>query len=357
MKILVVALAGIGDALIATPLLHELRANFPEAVLEALVFWPGSKDLLEGNPHLDAVHQRNLVKEGYGGALRYLCGLRRQRYDIVVNAHPQGPIHYRVAARLIGAPVRISHWYESCGALDRLLVNRVLPQDYSIHSVENNLRLLPLLGKQPQLASHPYEIYLTAAEEQWAADLVAGAGLAGRRRLGVHVGSGGTKNLALKRWPLTHHLELLRRLTRTYPDLAILLFGGPQEEADHAEIRQALNHPLLLVPKTRNLRYAAALMRHCDAFLSVDTALMHVAAAMRVPNQIVIEAPTLNPTNLPWQTRYRVIPNPVVNGRNLDYYRYDGGPIRGTREELLRLMASIRVEDVLPAVEEALARA
>jgi len=28
-KILVIAMAGIGDALIATPLIHELRANFP----------------------------------------------------------------------------------------------------------------------------------------------------------------------------------------------------------------------------------------------------------------------------------------------------------------------------------------
>jgi len=86
----------------------------------------------------------------------------------------------------------------------------------------------------------------------------------------------------------------------------------------------------------------------------VDTALMHLAAAMKVPNQIVIEAPTLNPTNVPWQTIYRLIRNPVVNGRNLDYYRYDGEPIRGTDEELLRCMASIKVEDVYRAVVDTL---
>jgi ADP-heptose:LPS heptosyltransferase len=95
-------------------------------------------------------------------------------------------------------------------------------------------------------------------------------------------------------------------------------------------------------------------MAHCDAFISVDTGLMHLAAAMKVTNQIVIEAPTLNATNLPWQTNYRLIRNQVVHGRNLEYYRYDGGPIRGTDEELLRCMASIKVEEVYLAVVDAL---
>jgi ADP-heptose:LPS heptosyltransferase len=86
----------------------------------------------------------------------------------------------------------------------------------------------------------------------------------------------------------------------------------------------------------------------------VDTAIMHLAAAMKVPNQIVIEAPTLNATNLPWLTNYRVIRNPVLNGRNLDYYRYDGKPIQGTDAELTAMMASVTVEEVHRVVSEAL---
>jgi hypothetical protein len=81
---------------------------------------------------------------------------------------------------------------------------------------------------------------------------------------------------------------------------------------------------------------------------------MHLAAAVKVPNQIVIEAPTLNPTNVPWQNPYRLIRNPVVNGRNLDYYRYDGKPIKGTQEELIRCMESVPVDEVYQAVDSAL---
>src|SRR2546426_628962 len=83
-----------------------------------------------------------------------------------------------------------------------------------------------------------------------------------------------------------------------------------------------------LSTKTQNLRQAAALIEKCAAFLSVDTALMHLAAAMRVPQQIVIEAPTFNKTNEPFGQPYLLVKNPAVAGRNLDFYRYDGHGIR-----------------------------
>ena len=354
MKILVLALAGIGDCLIATPLIHELRLHYPDAELDAFVFWPGSRDLMEGNPHLSAVFQRNLVKEGAIPALRYLWQLRRHRYDLTINAHPQGRIHYRVAAGIIGAPLRLSHQYEN-HRLDPLLVNRSLPQDYELHSVENNNRLLELLGKKPLLPAHEFEVYLSPAETAWAADYVGQHGLAKRPLLGLHVGSGGTKNLTLKRWPLEHYIALLQRLAHSHPNVTVLLFGGPEEEKAHAEIMARVGSRAIQPAQTKNLRQAAALMKHCHAFLSVDTALMHLAAAMKVRNQVVIEAPTLNKTNLPWHTNYRLVRNPMVNGRNLDYYRYDGGPIQGTREHLLQCMASVTVEAVYATVSEALA--
>lgn len=354
MRILVIALAGIGDCLIATPLIHELRLHYPEAELEAFVFWPGSKDVLEGNPHLNAIHQKNLVQDGVFAALRYLLQLRRRRYDITINAHPQGRIHYRLAAGLIQGRLRLSHRYDKHGLLDRLLVNRTIEQSYELHSIENNNRLLELLGRRPLLPRHEMEITLRPEDTDWAETFLHQHRLARRLRLGVHVGSGGTKNLALKRWPLAHYIELLKRLTRARPDLAVLLFGGPEEEQAHAEILAAVGNASVRPVPSRTLRQAAALMKHCHGFLSVDTALMHLAAAMKVPNQIVIEAPTLNKTNLPWGTTYRVVRNPMVAGRNLEYYRYDGGPIKGSREHLLACMASIQVEDVFAAVQETL---
>ena len=144
------------------------------------------------------------------------------------------------------------------------------------------------------------EIFLTPDEEKWADDFLAQAQSGRQKILGIHVGSGGTKNLPLKRWPLKNYAGLVRQLNKERPDVRVLLFGGPEEAKDHQVVLAQANRDLTLEAKTKNLRETAALMKRCGAFLSVDTALMHIAAAVKVPNQIVIEAPTLNATNWPY---------------------------------------------------------
>ena len=350
MKILVISLAGIGDTLIATPFIRELRENFPAATIDALVRWPGAKDLLADNPNINRVFQKDLMQCGKFEVLRFFRLLRRERYQLSVNTHPQSRMLYRVAAWLAGANARISHEYECFNWLDRLLVTGTLPQDYSRHSIENNFDVLPLIGAKKKMASHEMEFFLEPGDELLADDFLAKHKLSGQKILGIHVGSGGTKNLRLKRWPLKNYAGLVRRLNQKRPDIHILLFGGPEEIKDHPVVLAQANPGLTMEAKTQNLRQTAALMKRCSAFLSVDTVLMHVAAAMKVPNQIVIEAPTLNPTNLPYDNPFTLVKNPVVAGRNLDYYRYDGGDIKGTREELLACMASIKIEDVFETV-------
>jgi ADP-heptose:LPS heptosyltransferase len=349
-KILVISLAGIGDTLFATPLIHELRTNFPEAEIDALVMWAGSKDLLENNPYVNRVFQKNLMKCGKFAALKFFWSLRRERYDLSINTHPQSRAHYRVAAMLVGAPVRLSHEYEGFGALDRWLTNMTHPQDYSRHAVENNLALLSLLNIKPQLPAHRHEIFLTEPEQDWAADFINRRNLTGRPLLGVHVGSGGTKNLALRRWPLQNYIELTQRLHQNRPELAILFFGGPEEKADHEKIRAQVIGENLFFPQTDNVRQAAALISKCTAFLSVDTALMHVAAAVKVRGQIVIETPTWNKPIEPFGNPFTLVKNPAMAGRNLEFYRYDGGDIKGTRKELLACMDSVKVADVFATV-------
>lgn len=355
MKILLIAMSGIGDTLIATPLIHELRANFPAAEIHVLVMWSGAKDLLQGNPHVNRIWQENMIRKGPLRALPFLLRLRRERFDVSMNAHTQGRLAYRGVAALIGAKLRVGHAYENTSWLDRAwLMHRLVAEDYSVHCVENNNRLLPLIGAKSMLSTHELELFLTAAEHQWADEFIAKNSLTARQRLGVHVGSGGTKNLALKRWPIEGYIELLKRLSISHPQLAMLLFGGPEEQEAHARLRAEVQNPNIFTPETRDMRQAAALMKYCDAFLSVDTALMFVAAAMKVPNQIVIEAPTLNATNVPYGNPFTVVRNPAVNGRNLEYYRYNGKPIQGSDAELVALMKSVKVDDVFDAVKKAL---
>jgi heptosyltransferase-2 len=353
-KILVIALAGIGDALIATPLLGELRHHFPAATIDAFVFWAGSRDLLAGNPHLRRVHQCNSFEVGSMAFLKFVLGLRRERYDLTINTHPQSRAEYRVVARLVGAPTRLSHVYDNSTCLDKVLVTHTLPQDYNLHSADNNLQLLKLLGREPRQMSRAYELFLKPEEIATAQAIADEHHLSHRRVVGIHVGSGKTKNLRMKRWPLENYIQLIPRLLAARSDVTVVLFGGPEEKEENARILAEVAHPNLIAPKTRSIREAAALLKHCEVFLSVDNAMMHFAAVMRVPKQILIESMAFGPTLEPYGQLYRLVPNPAVHGRNLDYYRYDGKPIKGTEEELRRIMQAVTVESVLAVVTDVL---
>jgi ADP-heptose:LPS heptosyltransferase len=354
MKILVISLAGIGDTLLATPLLRVLRERFPEAIIDVAVMWSGARDILQGNPHINTVHFQNLMKETLPSNLRFIAKLRKEKYNISINTFPQSKREYRIIARLIGAPLRLSHRHECSNWLDSLLVNRQAAQDYDIHCIENNLNLLLLLDQS--LPSKPVdcELFFTDAEERWAADWVRRPEFKGKRLLAVHVGSGKTKNLILKRWPIENYIQLLRKLLGAHSDIQVVLFGGPEEQEDNAQILAAIQEPRLVAAGSRSLKEAAALLRRCHVFLSVDNAFMHLAAAMKVPQQVVIESPTFNKTIEPWLRPFRLVPNPLVAGRNLDYYLYDGKDIKGTREHLLQCMRSVTPEAVLKVMNEVL---
>ena len=251
-------------------------------------------------------------------------------------------------ARLIGARERLSHEYENHSWVDRWLVTRSTPQDYSVHVMDNNARLLGLLGLTPQLGSPGYEVFLSDAERQWAADWLKEHGLEGRAWLGIHAGSGGTKNLALRRWPVDRYVSFLRQWRLRHPGVPVVLFGAREEQPLHAAFRGAGAE--FIEAATPGLREAMALVGHAGGFLSVDTVFMHVAAAMRVPRQWVIETPTLNPPVHPRRDDWTLIPNPSIQGRHLDYYRYDGRPIAGSAVDLVRMMAAVSAESVMEAL-------
>lgn len=355
MKILIVSLAGIGDTLSATPLIEELRSQFPSAQIDCLVMWKGSADILKFNPHINRIYHFNMIKSGRKKSLLFCLKLRREKYDLSINTHPQSKRIYRIVSRIIGARIRASHTYECSGFIDRMLSNRSLPQDYHSHLIKNNLNLLSCAGISPQLRDPYYRLYLSKADRVAANTLFSALNPHGKAIVGIHVGSGGTKNLPLRRWPLENYLALIKKLLKN-KRIHILLFGGPEEEKENEYLKSKIQNPNLRIVKTENMGETAGVISKCHVFLSVDTALMHVASAMKVPHQVVIETPTFNKTVHP-PRNFTMVKNPALNGNHLDYYRYDGQPIRGTDRELEAIMKKVRVEDAYKVIHSILSLA
>ncbi len=134
MKILVISLAGIGDTLFATPLIHELRANFPGATIDALVRWPR----LEGFARRQSASQRDPPKKLHFRIQDRLAPIPVEVPRANAMTCPSTRIRkarrlYRLVAKFINAPARLGHEYECFSTFDRCLTNRTIPQDYTRH--------------------------------------------------------------------------------------------------------------------------------------------------------------------------------------------------------------------------------
>jgi len=100
--------------------------------------------------------------------LKFLRNLRQQHYDISINTYPQSKIQYRVMARLINAPKRLSHRYRNYSRLDDWLTNLTIDEDYEIHCIENNLNLFKLMEVARPSGTLEMELFLSSAENDWA---------------------------------------------------------------------------------------------------------------------------------------------------------------------------------------------
>ena len=304
LRILVLCLPGIGDTLLFTPALRLLRKQFPAARIWALVMFRGSQQVLERNPHVDRVILWEFLKEGFVRSLKFLWTLRRQHFDISVIAYPANRIEYSLVHFLIGARRRYGHRYHHRDLSSmNVLHGRTIREDDERHNVEENLALLRLLGIE---AENPngLELYLSAEDQAWARQWLQEQRLEGARLIGFHAGTAELKNQARRRWPVERFAALGDRLAEEL-DAQILIFGGPDEESLKERLQGGMSRSGLIVSGT-TMRQTAALIEHCDLFVSNDSALMHTAAAMKVPC-VVIFGPTNPKWVYPYGTSYRIV--------------------------------------------------
>ena len=104
-KILIIALSGLGDALMFTPALKLLRKNLPDAQIDALVMFKGVKDIYERNSNINNIHYYNFIDEGILASLNYLLKLRK-KYDYSINVYPSNRKEYNIFNFIVGANKR-----------------------------------------------------------------------------------------------------------------------------------------------------------------------------------------------------------------------------------------------------------
>lgn len=348
MKILVIALSGIGDALMFTPALKLLRQQLPEAEIDALVMFSAVKEMYERNKNINNVLYFDFLHKGAASSLKYVIGLRGH-YDVSINVYPSNRKEYNLIQFLIGAKKRVAVKYlrrnfSELGFLNNLSIS----ENDDLHNVQTNIKLIErLLNKK--FDEEP-ELYfpLLSVDENYANQFLRDKGIKSDDFvIGFHAGSATLKNHINRRWEPEKFSALAKIIIKKY-NAKILLFGGPEEFNLKKKIIDEINSDNAIIVSTENLPQSAALVKRCNLFVTNDSSMLHIASAMK-RNVIAI----IGPTNInyihPWKTNYKII------SLNLDCspcFFYSPRPLICKRNDVkFKCIKELDVKKVYDAVE------
>ena len=306
MKILILALSGIGDALMFTPALSILRKAYPDAEIDALVMINGVKEIYERSPDISKVIHYDFIKAGALKSLIFISSLRG-KYDISINVYPSNRKEYNVINYLIGAKQKAAVKYlrmnnSNLGWLNNVTVH----ENDSLHNVEENILLVEKLINKKLNEKPKLQIFFTKADEEYAADYIKHIGINNDELvIGFHPGCATLKNHIKRRWEPEKFSELGKRLINEF-NARILIFGGPEETDLKHEVSNGIDSDKAHVIKTDNLIHSAAVMRRCNLFITNDSSLMHISSALGL-RVIAIIGPTNTNYIHPWQTEHKIV--------------------------------------------------
>ena len=305
MKILILALSGIGDALMFTPAIKLLRQAQPDSQIDALVMFKGVKDIYERNPHLSNVMFFEFMKEGAVNSLKFVLSLRG-KYDAAINVYPANRREYNIINFLIGSKYRLGVEYLRSNTMNFGFLNNVsVKEDDSLHNVQENVNLISKFLEKEFSELPALEFPLLEEDKAFAEKLLRNNNIDENELvIGFHPGCATLKNHIKRRWEPEKFTALAKKLIEN-DNAIILLFGGPDEFELVEEIQKTVASPRCIFAKTGNLAQTAAVMKRCNVFVSNDSSLMHISAAMQL-NVVGIIGPTNTNYIHPWKTNYKI---------------------------------------------------
>jgi heptosyltransferase III len=266
-RILVVALRRLGDVLLTTPLIRSLRREWPDAMIDALVF-ADTAEILAGNPDLNDIIEvpaRPSLRESfelgvqlwkrYALAISTQSGDRPTLFAWIAGQRHVGPIDPGLR-----------------GELRRRLLDRCVPPAAGVHRVEEVLRLADALGiaRVPEVVCPRDDNPQDAADEPFAV---------------VHA----APMFRYKQWSHAGWRAVATSLAER--GLRVLATGGPAA-AERAYLDEVWARAAVQRLDGR-LTWAeiASILKRSKVYIGPDTSVTHLAAASGCPT-VALFGPT-----------------------------------------------------------------
>lgn len=266
----------LGDLVMATPVLADLRKRWPDAKITALC-QGGLGTVLQEDPNVDEIIVFKGSKEGGGktSGADCLSKLRQGRYDLGV---------------LLTGSFSSAWWFWRAGVKNRIGFTgrwRRLLLDFPIsvpparemqHLVVTYKNLLEPLGIP--LSSTAPCLYVTEEEKKDAEKKLSESGI---RRTDFVIGiNPGAAYGSAKCWLPERFQELTLRLLRL-PNVKVIFFGDKAGTPLVEGICNEIAGNVVNFAGKTTLRELIALIEACNLFLTNDSGPMHIASALGVP--------------------------------------------------------------------------
>ncbi|MGI8891268.1 MAG: putative lipopolysaccharide heptosyltransferase III [Chthoniobacterales bacterium] len=292
MNVLLIQLKRIGDLILTVPAVAALRRDFPSATISLMAAY-GSRELLPAIPGLD----RTFVARGRVSDVSQFLAVARTKYDYCLDFSRTDRSAFLTL--LSGATKRITYNVVRHEPVRQLSYNEFVTSKVRFaHTVDHHLALLAPTGVSDP--SRKIDLDLPEAARIRAAEVMAEHGL-GDRFVVVHPGSA-----RLEKFWLAERWAQVADTMAEEEDFQVVTTGGtaPMEKNHITQIQKHARRPILDLSGQLDLLALAALLQRARMLVTIDSAPMHLAAALGTP-QVALFGPT-NPFH--WRPRH----SPVV---------------------------------------------
>ncbi len=285
-KILVFRRGSIGDAIVSLDALGVIKSRFTGAEIRILTNAP----VLEVAAPVESVLGHDQFAGKYyslppgGGSLRGLYNLAQRIWEWRPDC-----LIYLSEPSSRPSLIREYLFFRSCG-IKKIIAMPFGSKRRRYRKIEDNLweserkRLLRVIEALPNEAPETH-LDFTADEKQEAASIVT-EGMPAQKFIVFSIGA----KLPDKDWGDDNWLNVLAAVTKSNPDLGVVLVGAP-DECDRAEnLVSDWNGAVLNLCGQTEPRLSALVMENALFYLGHDSGPMHLAAMMGVPCLAVFSA-------------------------------------------------------------------
>ena len=301
MKILVIRLKHIGDALISLPVCKSLKQSIPDCRVDYMVY-EHIAPLFLHHPAVDNVvvitpeERRNRWK--YFQKMR---AIRQARYDMVIDLLTV-PITAWIT-RFSGARWRVGF---DKGKWRSKLYNTRVKYPSTGGSLEAKLAIFQGMTFPVRIDRH-YDVVITAKERDDMRARMLAAGIPAEVPVLLF---SPISRLGLKNWPEAYFVDLIDYCLAQYGAHAVMIWGPDEREAVHALAnRLAQRERVVTSLQTSDVRELAVLSSCCNLFIGNDSGPRHIAEAVDTPTFTIFS---------PAVSKFAWLPNQSDRHRGVD---------------------------------------